>query len=50
MPHSFNAWKRGVALLLAGGLLATNLSGSFAYAESTPPQDSVPATIRKAAY
>lgn len=48
MPHSFNAWKRGVALLLAGGLLATNLSGSFAYAESTPPQESVPATAETA--
>ena len=49
MPYSLRTWKRGVALLLAGGLLAANLSGSFAYAESTPPQESVPATAETAA-
>lgn len=49
MPYSLRTWKRGVALLLAGGLLAANLSGSFAYAESTPPQEPVPATAETTA-
>ena len=37
MPNHFmKLWKRGLALLLAGVLLFSNLSGSLAFAESTP--------------
>ena len=32
-------WKRGLALLLAGVLSLSNLSGAVAFAESTPPQE-----------
>ena len=39
MPNHFmKLWKRGLALLLAGVLLFSNLSGSLAFAESTPPR------------
>lgn len=45
MPNHFmKLWKRGLALLLAGVLLFSNLSGSLAFAESTPSQESAEAT------
>ena len=49
MPNHFmKLWKRGLALLLAGGLLFSNLSGSLAFAESTPSQESATATAETA--
>ena len=48
--HITKLWKRGLALLLAGVLSLSNLSGAFAFAESTPPQESaVAATAETAA-
>ena len=41
-------WKRGLALLLAGVLLFSNLSGSLAFAESTPPQETTETTAETA--
>ena len=38
--HFTKLWKRGLALLLAGVLSLSNLSGALAFAESTPPQES----------
>lgn len=49
MPNHFmKLWKRGLALLLAGVLLFSNLSGSLAFAESTPSQESAEATAETA--
>ena len=49
MPNHFmKLWKRGVALLLAGVLLFSNLSGSLAFAESTPSQETTEATAETA--
>lgn len=49
MPNHFmKLWKRGLALLLAGVLLFSNLSGSLAFAESTPSQESTEATAETA--
>lgn len=49
MPNHFmKLWKRGLALLLAGVLLFSNLSGSLAFAESTPSQESMEATAETA--
>lgn len=49
MPNHFmKLWKRGLALLLAGVLLFSNLSGSLAFAESTPPQETTEATAETA--
>lgn len=49
MPNHFmKLWKRGMALLLAGGLLFSNLSGSLAFAESTPSQETTEATAETA--
>ena len=48
--HFTKLWKRGLALLLAGVLSLSNLSGALAFAESTPPQESaVAATAETAA-
>lgn len=48
--HFTKLWKRGLALLLAGVLSLSNLGGAFAFAESTPPQESaVAATAETAA-
>ena len=45
MPNHFmKLWKRGLALLLAGVLLFSNLSGSLAFAESTLSQETTEAT------
>ena len=46
--HFMKLWKRGLALLLAGVLLFSNLSGSLAFAESTPSQESTEATAETA--
>lgn len=49
MPNHFmKLWKRGLALLLAGVLLFSNLSGSLAFAESTPSQETTEATAETA--
>lgn len=49
MPNHFmKLWKRGLALLLAGVLLFSNLSGSLAFAESTPPQETTETTAETA--
>ena len=49
MPNHFiKLWKRGMALLLAGVLLFSNLSGSLAFAESTPSQETTTATSETA--
>ena len=49
MPNHFiKLWKRGLALLLAGVLLFSNLSGSLAFAESTPSQETTTATSETA--
>ena len=49
MPNHFmKLWKRGLALLLAGALLFSNLSGSLAFAESTPSQEAATATAETA--
>ena len=49
MPNHFiKLWKRGLALLLAGVLLFSNLSGSLAFAESTPSQETKTATSETA--
>lgn len=49
MPNHFiKLWKRGMALLLAGVLLFSNLSGSLAFAESTPSQEPPTATSETA--
>lgn len=49
MPNHFmKLWKRGVALLLVGVLLFSNLSGSLAFAESTPSQETTEATAETA--
>ncbi len=48
--HFTKLWKRGLALLLAGVLSLSNLSGALAFAEFTPPQESaVAATAETAA-
>lgn len=46
--HFMKLWKRGLALLLAGVLLFSNLSGSLAFAESTPSQETTEATAETA--
>ena len=49
MPNHFmKLWKRGLALLLAGVLLFSNLSGSLAFAESTPSQETTETTAETA--
>ena len=49
MPNHFmKLWKRGLALLLAGVLLFSNLSGSLAFAESTTSQETTEATAETA--
>ena len=49
MPNHFiKLWKRGMALLLAGVLLFSNMSGSLAFAESTPSQETPTATSETA--
>ena len=49
MPNHFmKLWKRGLALLLAGVLLFSNLSGSLAFAESTLSQETTEATAETA--
>ena len=49
MPNHFmKLWKRGLALLLAGVVLFSNLSGSLAFAESTPSQETTEATAETA--
>lgn len=49
MPNHFmKLWKRGLALLLAGVLLFSNLSGSLAFAESSPSQETTEATAETA--
>ena len=49
MPNHFiKLWKRGMVLLLAGVLLFSNLSGSLAFAESTPSQETTTATSETA--
>ena len=49
MPNHFmKLWKRGLALLMAGVLLFSNLSGSLAFAESTPSQETTEATAETA--
>ena len=49
MPNHFmKLWKRGLALLLAGVLLFSNLSGSLAFAESTLSQETMEATAETA--
>lgn len=49
MPNHFmKLWKRGLALLLAGVLLFSNLSGSLAFAESTPSQKTTETTAETA--
>ena len=49
MPNHFiKLWKRGLALLLAGVLLFSNMSGSLAFAESTPSQETPTATSETA--
>lgn len=49
MPNHFmKLWKRGLALLLAGVLLFSNLSGSLAFAESTLSQETTETTAETA--
>lgn len=49
MPNHFmKLWKRGLALLLAGILLFSNLSGSLAFAETTPSQETTETTAETA--
>lgn len=49
MPNHFmKLWKRGLALLLVGVLLFSNLSGSLAFAESTPSQETTETTAETA--
>lgn len=47
--HFKKLWKRGLALLLAGVLSLSNLGGAFAFAESTPPQESAVAVTAETA-
>ena len=47
--HFTKLWKRGLALLLAGVLSLSNLGGAFAFAESTPPQESAVAATGETA-
>ena len=47
--HFTKLWKRGLALLLAGVLSLSNLGGAFAFAESTPPQESAAAATAETA-
>lgn len=49
LNHFTKLWKRGLALLLAGVLSLSNLSGALAFAESTPPQESAVATTAETA-